>query len=73
MRAVPWRLRPEVTVIGGDGSHDELPYLVAAELVKAMQGDRRLIQVFAPSRTYATGSQCLLELFEDRVARQRDK
>jgi hypothetical protein len=50
---------------------DELPYLVAGELVKAMQGDRRLIQVFAPSRTYATGSQCLLELSEDRVPRQR--
>ena len=29
---------------------DELPYLVAGELVKAMQGDRRLIQVFAPLR-----------------------
>jgi hypothetical protein len=52
---------------------DELPYLVAGELVKAMQGDRRLIQVFAPSRTYAIGSQCLLELLENRMARQRDK
>ena len=52
---------------------DELPYLVAGELVKAMQGDRRLIQVFAPSRTYAIESQCLLELLENRMARQRDK
>jgi hypothetical protein len=51
---------------------DELPYLVAGELVKAMRGDRRLIQLFAPSRTYATGSQCLLELLENRMA-QRDK
>lgn len=54
-----------------DISHDELPYLVAAELVKAMQGDPKLIQLFAPSRTYGTGSQCLLELLEDRIARQR--
>jgi hypothetical protein len=51
---------------------DELPYLVAGELVKAMCGDPRLIQLFAPSRTYATGSQCLLELLDDRIARQRD-
>ena len=43
---------------------DELPYLVAGELVKAMHGDHKLIQLFAPSRTYATGSQCLLELLE---------
>jgi hypothetical protein len=49
---------------------DELPYLVAGELMKAMQGDARLIQLFAPSRTYAIGSQCLLELLEDRIARQ---
>ena len=56
-----------------DISHDELPYLVAAELVKAMQGDTKLIQLFAPSRTYAIGSQCLLELLEDRIARQRAK
>jgi hypothetical protein len=54
-----------------DIAHDELPYLVAAELVKAMHGDHRLIQLFVPSRTYATGSQCLLELLEDRIARQR--
>jgi len=52
---------------------DELPYLVAGELVKAMQGNPRLIQLFAPSRTYAIGSQCLLELLEDRIARQRAK
>ena len=51
---------------------EELPYLVAGEVMKAIHGDNRLIQLFAPSRTYATGSQCLLELMEDRVARQRD-
>jgi hypothetical protein len=45
---------------------DELPYLVAGELVKAMHGDHKLIQLFAPSRTYATGSQCLLELLRER-------
>jgi hypothetical protein len=51
---------------------DELPYIVAGEMVKAMHGDHRLIQLFAPSRTYATGSKCLLELLEDHIARQRD-
>jgi hypothetical protein len=51
---------------------DELPYIVAGEMVKAMHGDHRLIQLFALSRTYATGSQCLLELLEDYIARQRD-
>jgi hypothetical protein len=51
---------------------EELPYLVAGELMKAMHGDPRLIQLFAPSRTYATGSQCLLELRENRIAQQRD-
>jgi hypothetical protein len=50
---------------------DELPYIVAGEIVKAMHGDHRLIQLFALSRTYATGSQCLLELLEDHIARQR--
>ncbi len=47
---------------------DELPYLVAGELVKALRGDHALIQLFAPSRTYATGSQCLLQLLQYRIA-----
>ena len=51
---------------------DELPYIVAGEMVKAMHGDHRLIQLFAASRTYATGSQCLLELLEDHIVRRRD-
>jgi hypothetical protein len=51
---------------------DEVPYLVAGEMVKAMHGEHRLIQLFAQSRTYATGSQCLLELLEKHIARQRD-
>jgi hypothetical protein len=54
------------------GITDELPYLVAGELVKAMRRDDKLIQLFATSRTYATGSQYLLELLEERIARQRD-
>jgi len=51
---------------------DELPYIVASEMVKAMHGDHRLIQLFALSRTYAIGSQCLLELLQEHFARQRD-
>jgi len=50
---------------------DELPYIVASEMVKAMHGDHRLIQLFALSRTYAIGSQCLLELLQEHFARQR--
>jgi hypothetical protein len=50
---------------------DELPYLVAGELVKAMRGDRTLIQLFAPRRTYAIGSRCLLALLKGRVAAAR--
>jgi hypothetical protein len=53
------------------GIPDELPYIVAGEMVKALHGDNRLIQLFALSRTYATGSQCLLELLEGHIARQR--
>jgi hypothetical protein len=49
---------------------DEVPYLVAGELVKAMHGDDKLIQLFAASRTYATGSRFLLALLEERIARQ---
>ena len=48
------------------------PYIVAGEMVKAMHGDHRLIQLFALSRTYATGSQCLLELMQEHIARQQD-
>lgn len=51
---------------------DELPYIVAGEMVKAMRGDPKLIQLFALSRTYATGSQCLLELLGEHVTRQRN-
>src|SRR5215469_7732820 len=51
---------------------DELPYIVAGEMVKVLLGDHRLIQLFALSRTYATGSQCLLELLGEHIARQRD-
>jgi len=40
-------------------------------LVKAMHGNHRLIQLFAISRTYATGSQCLLELLEEHRAAVR--
>jgi hypothetical protein len=51
---------------------DQLPYLVAGEVMKALHGDRRLMQLFAPSRTYATASRCLSQLLEDHIARQRD-
>jgi hypothetical protein len=51
---------------------EELPYLVAGEVMKTVHDDHRLAQLFAPSPTYATGSQCLIQLLEDRVARQRD-
>jgi hypothetical protein len=51
---------------------EELPYLVAGELMKVLHGDRRLMQLFAPSRTYATASRCVLQLLEDSIARHQD-
>jgi hypothetical protein len=45
----------------------ELPELIVAELIQAMRGDRRLHELLDRSPTYATGSQCLSELLEDRV------
>jgi hypothetical protein len=45
----------------------ELPELIVAELIQAMHGDRRLHELLDRSPTYATGSQCLSELLEDRV------
>jgi hypothetical protein len=45
----------------------ELPDIIVGELMKAMRGDRRLLQQLGRTRTYATGSQCLLELLEERV------
>jgi hypothetical protein len=52
---------------------EQLPYLVAGELMKVLHGDRRLMQLFVPSRTYATASRCVLQLLEDSIARYRDE
>lgn len=51
---------------------DELPYLVAGEVMKALHGDRGLMQLFGSSRTYATASRCGLQLLDNRIARQRN-
>jgi hypothetical protein len=45
----------------------ELPDETVGHLMQAMLGDRRLLKLLGPSRTYATGSQCLSELLEYRV------
>jgi len=45
----------------------DLPDETVGHLMEAMHGDRRLHELLGRSRTYATGSQCLFELLEDRV------
>ena len=45
----------------------ELPDPIVGELMSAMHGDQRLLKLLGRSRMYATGSQCLSELLEDRV------
>jgi hypothetical protein len=45
----------------------ELPDLIVGELMDAMHRDRRLLELLGRSRTYATGSQCLLELLDNRI------
>jgi hypothetical protein len=54
----------------GGGKRRSIMFPASGRHLQAMQGDATLIQLFAPSRTYAIGSQCLLELLEDRIARQ---
>jgi hypothetical protein len=45
-----------------------LPDPTVGDLMWAMHGDLRLIEKLGQSRTYATGSRCLLDLLNDRVA-----
>ena len=45
-----------------------LPDPTVGNLMRAMHGDLRLIEKLGQSRTYATGSRCLLDLSNDRVA-----
>ena len=45
----------------------ELPDPTVGELMDAMHGDRRLLELLDRSRTHATGSQCLLELLDNRI------
>jgi hypothetical protein len=42
-------------------------------LMGAMRGDRRLLELLGPSRTYATASQCLLALLDNRVTAFRTR
>jgi len=46
---------------------EALPDETVGRLMEAMHGDRRLLELLGRWRTYATGSQCLLELLDDRV------
>ena len=45
----------------------ELPDPTLGELMDAMHGDRRLLELLGRSRTYSTGSQCLLKLLDNRI------
>ena len=44
----------------------QLPDWIVGQLMRSAHGDRELLQLLGQSRTYATGSQCLLKLLEDR-------
>jgi hypothetical protein len=50
-----------------------LPDEIVGELMGAMHGDRRLLELLGRSRTYATGSQCLLELVDNRIKTSQRK
>ena len=44
-----------------------LPDEIVGELMDAIHGDRRLLELLGRSRTFAIGSQCLLELLDHRI------
>ena len=53
-----WTIRQVCNLVKDDDG--VLPDEMVDELKDAMHGDRRLLELFGRSRTYATGSQCLL-------------
>jgi len=47
---------------------EALPDPTVGDLMWALHGDLRLIEKLGQSRTFATGSRCLLDLLNDRAA-----
>jgi hypothetical protein len=66
-----WTIRQVCELVKDDDG--VLPDEIVDELMDAMHGDRRLLDLLGRSRTYATGSQCLLELLDSRVKTFRKK
>ena len=58
IREVCWLLKSDT---------GELPDVIVGALMRAMRGDPRLLQQLSRTRTYAIGSQCLLDLLDDRI------
>jgi hypothetical protein len=60
-----WTIRQVCELLKDDD--EVLPDEIVGELMDAMHGSRRLLESFGRSRTYATGSQCLLELLDNLI------
>ena len=66
-----WTIREVCELVKDDDG--VLPDEIVDELKNAMHGVRRLLELLGRSRTYATGSQCLLELLDNRIKTFRTK
>ena len=66
-----WTIRQVCDLVKDDDG--VLPDEIVNELKDAMHGVRRLLELLGRSRTYATGSQCLLELLDNRIKTFRTK
>jgi hypothetical protein len=64
-------IRQVCELVKGDSA--ELPDLIVGILMGAMHGDRRLLELLGRSRTYATGSECLLAMLDHRVTTFRTR
>jgi hypothetical protein len=59
-----WSIREVCELVKDDDG--VLPDEIVGELMDAMHGDRRPLELLG-SRTYSTGSQCLLKLLDNRI------
>ena len=66
-----WTIREVCELMKDDDG--VLPDEIVDELKDAMHGVRRLLELLGRSPTYATGSQCLLKLLDNRIKTFRTK
>ena len=60
-----WTIREVCELVKDDDG--VLPDEFVGELMDATHGDRGLLELLGRSRTYSTGSQCLLKLLDNRI------